>query len=202
MANNIKALSKVEKPAPKKPTGAARFAYLGRIAPIKNLHLALTCLAEQKGEVDFDIYGPLDNDTSYWERCQHDIAALPENIRVHYHGSVTPEQVSDALRDAHFFILPTAGENFGHAILEALNAGLPAIIGDQTPHLHGGGKAGWALPLKDETGWRSAVEACMKMDQETYDAHVEAAHAYATAYHKGSTAVEDHIAMFEAVMAD
>ena len=31
------------------------------------------------------------------------------------------------------FLLPTGGENFGHAIFEALSCGVPVLISDQTP---------------------------------------------------------------------
>ena len=31
------------------------------------------------------------------------------------------------------FLLPTGGENFGHAIFEALSCGVPALISDRTP---------------------------------------------------------------------
>ncbi len=46
------------------------------------------------------------------------------------------------------FFLPTLGENFGHVIYEALSAGLPVLLSDQTPwgQVNAQG-AGWCFPL-------------------------------------------------------
>ena len=49
-----------------KDQGFARFVYIGRIHRIKNLLFALECLHNVKGNIIFDIYGPL-QDTEYWK---------------------------------------------------------------------------------------------------------------------------------------
>ena len=43
------------------------------------------------------------------------------------------ETIVEALGRSDLFLLPTGGENFGHAIFEALACGVPALISDQTP---------------------------------------------------------------------
>jgi glycosyltransferase involved in cell wall biosynthesis len=201
VANNIKAMAPHHFRVPEKKPGAARFAYLGRIAPIKNLHLALQFLAQQDGSIDFDVYGPADNDLTYWQQCQRMIATMPPHIRVNVHGVLDPALVTERLRMAHFFLLPTGGENFGHAILEALHAGLPALISDQTPHLHHHADAGWALPLEGHHAWHEAIKTCIEMDNAAYQGRVRAAQHYAQQYAASSTAVADHFAMFEQVIA-
>ena len=57
------------------------------------------------------------------------------------------------------FLLPTRGENFGHAIFDALEVGLPVLISDQTPwrELEQIG-AGWSLSLADPDRFAAAID--------------------------------------------
>lgn len=48
-------------------------------------------------------------------------------------GNVESEQVVETLKKHHVFLLPTLDENYGHVIQEALSAGCPCILSDQTP---------------------------------------------------------------------
>ena len=117
---------------PEKKTGCARFVFLSRIAQIKNLEFGLELLGLAKGEIELDIYGPIE-DRDYWERCQERIRRLPDHVRVNYKGAVSTDQVIQIFSEYHFQILPTLGENFGYVILEALAGGCPVLISDQTP---------------------------------------------------------------------
>lgn len=47
-------------------------------------------------------------------------------------GFLTGEAKQAALADADLFVLPSYSENFGIAAVEAMNAGLPVIVSDQT----------------------------------------------------------------------
>ena len=64
----------------------------------------------------------------------------------------------------------TSGENFGHAIIEALACGCPVIISDQTPwnDLESFG-AGWVIPLDDEKRWKSVINMANVMDSESFE---------------------------------
>jgi glycosyltransferase involved in cell wall biosynthesis len=154
---------------PKKEAGSARFVFLSRIARIKNLELALEVLGSARGDIELDIYGPIE-DRAYWERCQEGIRRLPAHVRVHYKGAVAPDQAVQIFSKYHFQILPTLGENFGYVILEAFAGGCPVLISDQTPwrDLSKQG-AGWDLPLNDRQGWLEAIQTCVEMDQATYE---------------------------------
>ena len=55
------------------------------------------------------------------------------NIRVEFKGPIPYTQVFGTLQQYHLFVLPTLGENYGHVIYEALSAGEPVPISDQTP---------------------------------------------------------------------
>ncbi|MBZ5701425.1 MAG: glycosyltransferase family 4 protein [Acidobacteriia bacterium] len=163
---------------PRKLSGAVRFIFLSRISKMKNLHFALELLASAYGEIQFDIWGPID-DGAYWEACQEQIRRLPNSIRVSYKGSVPQEQVPRVFAEYHFHLLPTQGENFGYVILEALAAGCPVLISDQTPWRDLREKtAGRELPLGDREQWRQAIQRCVEMNQETYQLLSQGARRY------------------------
>lgn len=109
-----------------------RVVYLGRIVPIKNLLFAFDVLSRVKARVEFSIYGPHE-DVDYKKLCVSKAATLPENISVNWNGSLPADQVIETLARHDLFFLPSLGENFGHAIAEALQAGLRLLISDQTP---------------------------------------------------------------------
>jgi glycosyltransferase involved in cell wall biosynthesis len=127
--------------------GLVRVVFLSRISPMKNLNFALQAIALVRHQVVFTIYGPIE-DSNYWQICQDLIKELPENISVIYKGELHPDEVNVRLEENDLFFLPTHGENYGHVIFEALAAGLPVLISDQTPwrELTERG-VGWALPL-------------------------------------------------------
>jgi glycosyltransferase involved in cell wall biosynthesis len=87
--------------------------------------------------------------------------------------------VPSTLQQYHFFYLPTWGENFGHAIAEALNAATPVIISDKTPwqNLHEQ-HAGWDLPL-DSHSFTTVLQQCLLMDHTSYLAYCNGAYQLA-----------------------
>ena len=153
---------------PAKRTGAARFVFVSRISRKKNLDFALRQLAGLEGDVVFDIYGPV-GEPEYWEECLALSRSLPANVHVEYHGAIPYEEVAGVLARNHFFLLPTRGENFGHAIFEALAAGCPPLISDRTPWLASDSAlASWIVPLEDTERWRRQLQRCVSMGPEEY----------------------------------
>jgi glycosyltransferase involved in cell wall biosynthesis len=66
--------------------------------------------------------------------------------------------------------MPTANENFGHAIVEALLAGCPLITSDQTPWRGLAQRgAGWDLPLAAGDEWRRVLQTCVDMDAPAFE---------------------------------
>jgi glycosyltransferase involved in cell wall biosynthesis len=109
-----------------------RIIYLSLITEKKNLHFLLEAFSEVTKQIVFDIYGPI-KDKDYWQRCEAIIDTLPENIKVEYKGEIDPDKIGDVLPNYNLFVLPTLGENFGHAIFEAFANGIPVLISDRTP---------------------------------------------------------------------
>lgn len=151
-----------------KRSGHLRAVYLSRIAPKKNLRAGISYMATVRGKVEFDIYGPIE-DPRYWDDVQGEIAKLPPNIRARYGGTVPVTEVSTVLASYDLFLLPTLGENYGHAIVEALSAGCPVLISDRTPWRHlEGQRAGWAIPLAEPERFSSVIQDCVGMTSEVH----------------------------------
>ena len=93
---------------PAKRPGAARIVFLSRIARKKNLDGAIRLLAGVRGEVELDIFGPIE-DATYWRECERLLAQLPATVRARYRGAVPPERVHEVLAGYHLVFLPTAG---------------------------------------------------------------------------------------------
>jgi glycosyltransferase involved in cell wall biosynthesis len=114
----------------KKDKGILRLVYLSLITEKKNLHLVLEALREIRTSVSLDIWGPV-KDSQYWASCQSLMQS--EIHKIAYRGAVEPHKVQALLQDYHALVLPTSGENFGHAIYESFSTGTPAIISGFTP---------------------------------------------------------------------
>jgi glycosyltransferase involved in cell wall biosynthesis len=177
-----------EKPAapslaqlPTKIAGQCRFVFLSRVSRIKNIEFAVDCLSKAEGRIELDVVGPLEDD-KYAEELRAQIALLPPNVTVRLLGPVPHEDVKDALAQAHVFLLPTKGENFGHAIAEALAIGQPCLISDRTPwsDLQGAG-AGWAVPLEDPDQWAARIWELVQMGEPEFRALAARVPAYYSA---------------------
>ncbi|MCO5297516.1 MAG: glycosyltransferase family 4 protein [Fimbriimonadaceae bacterium] len=151
-----------------KRSGELKLVFVSRVSRKKNLDGAIRMLRSVRGRVIFDIYGPLE-DPAYWEECLRETRDLPESIEVRHRGSLPHEQVFGALQAYDAFFMPTHGENFGHAILEAMAAGLPVVISDKTAWrgLEAAG-AGWDLPLSDEAAFTRVVQGLVEMGSEAH----------------------------------
>lgn len=125
-----------------------RVCFLSRIVPMKNLDYALKVLAKVRVSLNFIIYGPKE-DRAYWSECESLIEKLPQHIEVKWMGEVHPSKVIEELAKNDLFFLPTRGENYGHVILEALSAGLPVLLSDQTP---------WGEVADKKVGWCFALD--------------------------------------------
>jgi len=144
--------------------GNINIVLLGRISPMKNIKGALSILQKVKGNINFHIYGPME-DAEYWAHCQKQINNMPDNISVKYMGAVDTSQVRETLSAYDLFFLPTLGENFGHVIIEALLASCPVLISDQTPWRNLESKGvGWDLPLDNGQLFVSTIERIIMMD--------------------------------------
>lgn len=148
----------------------ARFAFISRISEKKNLKFALEAFQLVSCELDFDIFGPIE-DRSYWAACQRLIQGLPDNVHVNYRGVLSIDHVSETFAQYDAFIFPTLGENFGHVVVESLSAGCPVVCSEHTPWTdvlnQGGGAALTDLNAQlwaDHIGWRAEQSQSQRDD--------------------------------------
>jgi glycosyltransferase involved in cell wall biosynthesis len=180
----------------RKLPGELSMVFVGRVHPIKNLDFLLQRLKEFAAPVRLSIVGGKE-DVVFWNKCQDIIRTLPSTVTVDYLGEKAHAEILDIVGEHHIFTLPTRGENFGHAIFEALSLGKPVLISDQTPwrSLYPE-KAGWDIPLDDPAGFEQAIREAASWDQEKYDEWSERAFQLANRYMDNSNAIEKYRELF------
>lgn len=162
-----------------KKKGEIKIVFISRIHPKKNLKMAIELLPYVDGNIEFNIFGPIE-DSQYWITCKKMIKNMPKNISVSYKGIVNNDKVIDIFKEHHVFLFPTLGENFGHVILEALMGGCPVIISDQTPWTKlEEKKIGWNINLSKRDSFINALNICVKLKQEDYNKMSKRAFKYA-----------------------
>jgi glycosyltransferase involved in cell wall biosynthesis len=179
-ANFSAPIESLQGPVVSKHSGALRVLFLSRICPKKNLLAALQMLRHPwRGQIEFQIAGPIE-DAAYWRRCEAVTRSLPPEVTVRYLGPVTPDRVGWTIQQHHLFWLPTLGENFGHAVVEALAVGCPVLLSDQTPWrgLTADG-AGWDLSLNRPSDFQQALQHCLDLDNADWLAMRKRVHDYA-----------------------
>ncbi len=161
------------------------FVFISRISPKKNL-LFFLCVLEEipKIKINFDIYGPIDNN-DYWKICKQKIDEInqKENIFCVYKNSVPPDKIENIYQKAHYSILTTHAENFGHSIYESLACSTPVIISNNTPWKNMQSRlAGYDLLLvKGE--FKKTILEISTMNNEKYNTYREGALLLAKEYY-------------------
>jgi len=154
------------KNAVQKTKGSVRVIFVGRIHSIKNLRFLLKCLMHVRVSVFLSVVGFMDDEV-YWMECKTLMAELPGHVEVEYLSGMSNEEIKQLILEYHLFVSPTTGENYGHAIFEAMMSSRPVLISDQTPwrnleaHM-----AGWDLPLSDLQAFIDVIDRVGEMSME------------------------------------
>ncbi len=179
-----------------KVKGKLRIISVARIAPEKNTLFALETLSKVGVEVAADFFGAV-YDENYWQQCKAVIDKLPSNIKVKFPGPIASQDISKTLVNYDLLFMPTRGENFGHIILESMQAGTPVLISDQTPWKNlANENAGWDLPLKSVDGFVQTIERIAAMNDVDFKKHSDAALALSTQYASDEKLLEDNRKLF------
>jgi glycosyltransferase involved in cell wall biosynthesis len=181
-----------------KIAGTLKAVFLSRIAPKKNLMSAIRSMCSLVGPATLDIWGPID-DRDYWQACQAAMASRPENVHITWRGDVPNEDVHRILSEYDLFLLPTLGENFGHAIVEALGAGLPIVISDRTPwkKLREAG-VGVDLPVDDDAAFVEALREFQAMSETSLAAVRDRCRAYVESWSNESADLNPYRTLLKA----
>lgn len=115
--------------SPRPAYAPLRVVMVARAARVKNIETAIRAMSFAP-DATLEIYGPLE-DREYVRECVKLAEGL--GVSVAFHGPVPSARVPDLLMRHDVLLFPTHGENFGHAIAEALKAGTPVLTSDATP---------------------------------------------------------------------
>ena len=133
----------VEVPAPPPPQSQEKFfehypqlrntrtlLFLGRLHPKKGCDILIDAFAHAtNNSVSLMLAGP--NQIGWQKDLEQQAERLGVKQRVIFAGMLQGEMKQAALAVADAFILPSHQENFGMAVVEALAAGLPALISNR-----------------------------------------------------------------------
>lgn len=187
-----------------KKKGTLNIVTISRISKIKNIDYSLSLLKEidksnlEFNEITFDIYGPME-DEEYWKYCLGILGKLGNNIHVKYKGMLKYDEVVSVLSKYDIFLFPSKGENFGHVIQEALLAGCPVIISDQTPwNKLEDKKIGYDLSLNEFNKFVQAILKYLFMDEVEYSEQSKNAYFYACKKIENQTSIQEHKELFSA----
>ncbi len=173
-----------------------KIIFLSLVTEKKNLHLIIQSLQSYKLKIIFDIYGPI-KDIDYWSTCQDLIKKLPANVVVSYKGAIKPKLVQNTIVNYHALILPSKGENFGHAIYEAFSVGRPVIISHFTPWVDlNQSKCGWNVNL-DLLDINNAIENLDSLNQVDFNEYCFNANGLAKKYYSSSSDLGNAISLFK-----
>ncbi|MCK9860420.1 glycosyltransferase family 1 protein [Paenibacillus sp. ATY16] len=103
--------------------------YVGRLAPEKNVDIALDAFAEFRQNISeeavFVIAGDGPSSDALKERCRR------EGIDARFIGFTTMPDLQKWYASADLFLFPSATETFGNVVLEAMSCGTPVICADK-----------------------------------------------------------------------
>ena len=121
-------------PETKSKTEGLRLLFLSRIHPKKQLEVLLKALAlfqsdYPQGIWQLEIAGS--GEPAYVATLQKLAGQLNLSHRCRWLGHVQGDAKTSLLQQADWFLLPSAAENFGIAVVEAMAAGTPVIISPQ-----------------------------------------------------------------------
>ena len=183
-----------------KAAGELKLFFIGRISPVKNLLGAAKTLEYVHGRVRFAIYGAAQN-KEYWGQCKAVLDSLPKNVSWKWAGELPSEQVVDTLKKEDVLLLPSMGENYGHAIQEALSAGCPCVISDQTSwnNLEDNG-CGYECHTDDYASMAKHIDEYAEMDSEQFMERVKKAHDFAITVSNGRDVGDQYRRMFNTLI--
>ncbi|WP_120112298.1 glycosyltransferase [Tsuneonella suprasediminis] len=182
-----------------KVAGEIRIVFISRISPIKNLDGLLDILQMSRSNIILDIFGPIE-DMEYWHACKLKISSLPRNICTNYYGPLEHNNVASTFALYDLFAFPTHSENFGHVIFESICAGTPVIVSDKTPWQGGQEDGINVIPLRDRTGWASAIDAMAALDEDEHTRLRKAVESYGRNFAKSSDIRRENISMFRSIV--
>lgn len=171
-------------------------AYIGRIAPEKNPLSLIEALQSVKEPLRVVFCGG-SNNASYLQTFKDQLRTLPQNIQSEYHPEMSHQDIQNLLSETDIMALPSLGENFGHAIYESLVAGVPVIIGNNTPWKQlEKNQAGIEIDPKDAKALSDAILRFMSMDATNFEQWRKGANQVAFDYNSANNFRQIYLDLF------
>jgi len=197
VAGNIPVRVEATLPQEIKTPNDIQLVFTGRMHPIKNLHILLQALQTVKGQITLNIIATRE-DEAYLNKCQQLTNELGKDIQVNWLLDLPHHQIKPYLQAAHFFVLLSEVESFGHAIFEALAVGCPVLISNQTPWKNlQEQKAGWELSISDSQTIKTTVQEIVDMDNLVWQSYRLGAKNLAESYVKQLNVDKEYRILFE-----
>jgi glycosyltransferase involved in cell wall biosynthesis len=176
-----------------------KMVFISRVSKMKNLDGALKSLTRVQNKIEYCVYGTIE-DKQYYNECMRIAKLLPKNVYVKFYGEYKPDELIEKISDYDCLFLPTHHENFGHAILEALRAGLPVLISKNTPwddiEIRG---CGWKYSPDEYNAFARKIDELAAMKPDKFHELKNNALKYAQDYAQKSDIIKQNIDMFESV---
>mgnify|MGYP003707168081 CR=1 FL=1 len=162
----------------KKLPNQLRIALIGRVTLQKNVQFALDVVRRLSVESSLDIFGEVGDDP-YARKCIEMARTRSGKCEVTFKGNVSKQELFRQLSEYDILLHPTLGENFGHAIVEALALGIPVLISDKSPWTDvSESNAGWSLPLSESEAFVEKLRLVHAMGAEDWSAMSRGALCY------------------------
>jgi glycosyltransferase involved in cell wall biosynthesis len=179
-----------------KQPGTAALTFVGRVHPTKNLLWLILAMRTVTADCRLTIIGPI-QDATYHHQCLDSIKQLPSNVAIDFVGVKSEQEVRALVADSDVMILPTLGENFGHAIFEAFASGTPVIISDRTIWRNlTAQQAGWDLSLDHPEAFATAIGDIAAMDQTEHQIWRQAALDIAHGFLQQNELIQEYQSLF------
>ena len=111
--------------------GRKRILFLSRIGPGKGLERIVAALSGLRLRDDFSFVIAGSGAPAYEQQFRRLVSAAGLDPVTQWCGFVSGETKDGLFRSADIFVLPSAHENFGIAIAEAMSYGIPVVISDR-----------------------------------------------------------------------
>ena len=124
--------------------------FFSRIDLKKNLEYTFDVLLKSNRRVVLDVYGEAGSQSynDYIYKLANE--SCNANFIINFKGHIEFDYFKSIADHYHLSILHTAGENFGHSIVESFLLGIPTLLSTNTPWRGLAEKGvGWDVPLSD-----------------------------------------------------
>ncbi len=143
---------------------------VGTIEPRKNLEVLVRALARVR-DARLVALGPL---TPYARECTALADRLNVANRFELRGYVTRRELLALYAACGVVAVPSRYEGFGYAAAQALCAGAPCLVSDQSSLPEIAGSDAPVVPVDDDGAWASAIESALAGGEDARAARVRA----------------------------